>query len=152
VWIGPVVYAFLGLVLIFIVLKVIGYFMRRAYNLTPAGTAKSKNVQPDFLKVDHAQRERMLDRGRQFDAAMSPPVESAASVTKWGMFLSGIISFGSAVFFALGRIEDAEHVWNQISAWDRFVLIVQTYPVGFSIAVIMIIGALAQLFHTLRQA
>jgi hypothetical protein len=145
------VYIFLGLVLIWVVLKVIAYFMRRAYNLTPVGTAKSKNVKPDFLKVDHAQRDQIIDRGRQFDKAQEPPVETAARATKWGVVISAVASFAAAVFFALSRVPDYEEMWGRFSTWNKFLAIVLSHPVGFTIAVIMIIPGLFQLLSTLRQ-
>ena len=103
-WTDRIVYIFLGLVLLWIVLKIIGFFVRRAYNLTPAETTSSKKLKPDFLKVDHAQREELIERGKQFDIAHQPPVEKAATAARFGVILTACISFGSAAFFArVGR-------------------------------------------------
>jgi hypothetical protein len=37
--------------------ETLAYFNRRAYNLTHAESGGSKNIKPDFLKVDHEKRE-----------------------------------------------------------------------------------------------
>lgn len=151
VWIDRIVYIFLGLVLLWIVLKVIGFFMRRAYNLTPAGTAKSKNLKPDFLKVDHAQRQELIDRGRQFDIAYEPPVEKVATAARFGVIFSALISFGTAAFFAFGRIEDYDQTWRKLTSFDKFGAILQSHPIGFIIAILIIIGGVIQLLMTLRK-
>jgi hypothetical protein len=150
-WIDRIVYIFLGLVLLWIFLKVIGYFMRRAYNLTPAGTAKSKNLQPDFLKVDHAQRQELIDRGRQFDKAYEPPVEKVATAARFGVIFSALVSFGTAAFFALGRVVDYDKTWQDLTAFKKFSTILKSHPVGFIIALLIIIGGVIQLVMTLRK-
>jgi hypothetical protein len=150
-WIDRAVYILLGLVLLWIVLKIIGFFMRRAYNLTAAETARSKNLKPDFLKVDHAQREELIERGRQFDLAHEPPVEKAATAARFGIILTALISFGSAAFFALGRIEDYDQTWHKLTAIKKFGAILKSHPVGFIIAILIVIGGLAQLIMTLRK-
>jgi hypothetical protein len=151
-WIDRFLYLFLGLVLRWVVLKVIGFSMRRAYNLTPAGTAKSKNLKPDFLKVDHRERERLIDRGRQFDEAQEVPVKKALNAAGFGVIASGLVSFVSAAFFALGRIEDYDEIWRNLSARERFVAIVQSHPFGFAVALLIIIGGLIRLVPVLRRA
>jgi hypothetical protein len=150
-WIDRIVYIFLGLLFLWIILKAIGFFMRRAYNLTPAATAKSKNLQPDFLKVDHAQRQELIDRGRQFDLAYEPPVEKAATAARFGVIFSALISFGTAAFFALGRVADYDQTWQNLTAFNKFGAILKSHPVGFIIALLIIIGGVVQLAMTLRK-
>jgi hypothetical protein len=150
-WTDRIVYILLGLVFLWIVLKIIGFFMRRAYNLTAAETARSKNLKPDFLKVDHAQREDLIERGKQFDLVNAPPVEKAATAARFGIILSAFITFSSAAFFALGRIEDYDQTWRKLTAIDKFWAILKSHPVGFIVAVLIIIGGLAQLILTLRK-
>jgi hypothetical protein len=150
-WTDRFIYIFIGLVLLWIVLKIIGYFMRRAYNLTVAATKKSKNLQPDFLKVDHAQRQDLIDRGKQFDIAHEPPVVKASTAAQFGVVFTALISFGSAVFFALGRVEDYDQTWHKLAATQKFGAILRTHPVGFIIAILIVIGGLVQLVMTLRK-
>jgi hypothetical protein len=149
-WIDWVMLVFLGLFILWVVLKTIGFALRRSYNLTPVATAPGKDITPDFLKVDHAAQKQMIERGRQFDLATSPGVAKAAKVTNWGMLASGIVTLVSAAFLALGRIEEFDTTWQKLSAKDKFVAIVQTHPVGFAIALAMVVAALYRLVKTVR--
>ena len=150
-WTDRVVYIFLGLVLLWIVLKTIGFLMRRAYNLKPAETTGSKNLKPDFLKVDHAQRETLIERGKQFDIAIEPPVVKAATAARFGVILTAFISFGSAAFFALGRVEEYDQTWHKLTAVDKFTAILKSHPIGFIAAILIIIGGMIQLILTVRK-
>jgi hypothetical protein len=69
-----------------------------------------------------------------------------------GMIASGLVTFASAVFLAVGRIEEFDKTWQNLSAKDKFVAIVQSHPVGFAIALAMIVAALFRLTMTLRRA
>jgi hypothetical protein len=151
-WIDKVMFVFLGLFVLWVVLKAIGFFYRRSYNLTPVATAGSKNIRPDFLKVDHAAQKQMLDRGSDFGVPAVPHLERAVSLTSMGMIASGLVTFASAVFLAVGRIEEFDKTWQNLSAKDKFVAIVQSHPVGFAIALAMIVAALFRLTMTLRRA
>jgi hypothetical protein len=148
-WTDTAIYVFLGLVAVWIVLKVIGFALRRSYNLTPAATAHSKNVRPDFLKVDHAAQEQMVERARAFGQPAA--VATTATVASWGVVLSGLITFMSAAFLSLGRIEELDATWRNLSAKDRFVAIVQSHPYGFGIAVAMMLAALVRLITIFRK-
>ena len=151
-WIDPILVVFLGLVLLWMVLKVAGFFMRRAYNLTPVTTAASKDVRPDFLKVDHAAREQLIERGRPFDGMQAGSLKKALSVTGVGVIVSAFVSFGSAAFLAFGRVEELESTWRNYSGRERFGAIVHTHPVGFTIALAMTVGALVRFVMTVRRA
>jgi hypothetical protein len=150
-WTDRIVYILLGLALLWIILKIIGFFMRRAYNLTAAETTRSKNLKPDFLKVDHAQREELIERGKEFDLAHEQPVEKAATAARFGVILSALITFGSAAFFALGRIEDYDQTWQKLTTINKFGAIIKSHPVGFIVAILIIIGGLTHLVMTMRN-
>jgi hypothetical protein len=150
-WTDRLLYLCIGLILLWIILKIIGYFMRRSYNLTVTATAHSKNVKPDFLKVDHGQRQELIDRGKQFDVAYEPPVEKAATAARFGVLFTAFVSFGSAAFFALGRVEDYDETWRKLTAFGKFGAILKSHPVGFVIAVLIVVGGLVQLVLTLRK-
>jgi hypothetical protein len=151
-WIDRVMLVFLGLFVLWIVLKAIGFAYRRSYNLTPVATAGSKDIRPDFLKVDHAAQQRLLDRGRDFGLPAAPRLEKAVWLTNKGMLASGLVTFASAVFLAFGRIEEFDATWRTMSAKDKFVAIVESHPVGFAIALAMVLAALVRLMMTLRRA
>ena len=58
----------IALAIIWIVLVLIAWWRRRAYNLTVASTArKSKKAQPDFLSVDKKAREEAIERGERHE-------------------------------------------------------------------------------------
>ena len=68
------------------------------------------------------------------------------------MIASGLVTFVSAAFLAIARIEEFDTTWRNMSAKDKFVAIVQSHPVGFAIALAMIVAALVRLTMTLRRA
>jgi hypothetical protein len=150
-WINTVVLVFLGLLILWIVLKVIGFALRRSYNLTPVATAGSKDIKPDFLTVDHATQKQMIERGREFDRARTAGVARAASMASIGVIASGLISLVSAAFLAFGRVEELDATWHRLSTKERFVAIVQSHPVGFTIALAIVIAATARFVMTLRR-
>ncbi len=152
VWIDRLMLVFLGLFVVWVVLKLIGFAMRRSYNLTPAATAGSRDIKPDFLQVDHAAQKQMIERGREFDRGAAPSVVKAASLTNWGVVVSGLVSFVSAAFLAFGRIEELDKTWQDVSARDRFAAIIGSHPIGFTLALAMIVAALVRLTMTFRKA
>ena len=151
VWIDLAVYVLIGLVVVWIVLEMAGYFMRRAYNLTPVGTVRSKDVRPDFLKVDHKQREEVIDRGRKFDEAQNTHIAKARSAAKIGVMVSAILSFSTVALFALGHIKDYDDLWKNVSAWDKLSAIVKSHPVGLVIALVIITVGVFQLVSAYRR-
>lgn len=152
VWIDRVMIVFLGLFILWVILKVIGFFYRRSYNLTPVATAPSKDIKPDFVKVDREAQKAMLERGRAPDKAGPGGLARALSVANVGVIASGLVSFVSAAFLAFGRIEELDTTWRNLSATDRFVAIVESHPIGFGIALAMIVAALVRLTMTFRTA
>ncbi len=149
-WIDVVVLVFLALLILWIVLKVIGFALRRSYNLTPVATAGGKDIRPDFLRVDHAAQKQMIERGRAFDAQPGAGVARAASWASRGVIASGVISLVSAAFLALGRIEELDATWHRLSTKDRLVAIAQSHPVGFTIALAIVVAAAVRFAKTLR--
>jgi hypothetical protein len=150
-WINTILLVFAGLLILWIVLKVIGFALRRSYNLTPVATAGSKDVRPDFLKVDRGAQAQMIERGRAFDRMRTPGVTRAASMASVGVIASGLISLVSAAFLAFGRVEDLDATWQRLSTRERFLAIVQSHPVGFTIALAIVVAAMARFVMTLRR-
>jgi len=150
-WIDAIVLVFLGLLILWIVLKAIGFALRRSYNLTPVATAGSKDIRPDFLKVDRAAQRQLLERGREFDRTR-PAVAKAVSAAGIGVMASGVVSLVSAAFLAFGRIQELDATWQSLSSRDRFVAIVESHPVGFAIALVMVVAASARFLMTLRKS
>lgn len=151
-WIDMAVLVLLGLFVLWIVLKAIGFAYRRSYNLTPVATAGSRNVRPDFLSVDREKQKQMVERGSEFGRPPAPPLQRAARLTSVAMIASGVVTFVSATFLAFGRIEDLDATWRNLSAKDRFAAIVGSHPFGFAIALAMTGAALVRLTLALRRA
>ncbi len=151
-WIDGVLLVFAGLLVLWVVLKAVDFFVRKSYNLTPVATAGSRDVRPDFLKVDRDAQERMVERGREFDQPPAPALAGATRFAGAGVVLSGLVSLVSAAFLALGRIEEMDATWRDLSVQDRFVTIVWSHPVGFGIALSMIVAALVRVAMSFRAA
>jgi hypothetical protein len=149
-WIDGAILVFLVLFVLWVVLKAIGFALRRSYNLTPVATARSKDIRPDFLKVDHAAQEEMIERGGAFDGP-AVPAARAARLAGIGVVASGVVSFVSATFLAFGRIEELDTTWRNLSAKDKFAAIIQSHPFGFAIATAMVLAALVRLTMTIRK-
>ncbi|MEZ5591317.1 MAG: hypothetical protein R3F53_11705 [Gammaproteobacteria bacterium] len=66
-------------------------------------------------------------------------------MSKIATLIMAFASFVSAIVFAFMRIGDIEQTWQQVSSWERFVTIVQMYPVGLAFAFIVSVGALLRL-------
>lgn len=150
-WIDKAIIVFLALFVLWVVLKVIGYALRRSYNLTPVATAPSRDIKPDFLKVDHAAEKQMLQRGREFERTRATALQKATSATSLGVIVSGLITFVTAGLLALGQIEELDTTWRELSTKDRFVAIVESHPVGFAVALAMIVAAFIRLAMTFRR-
>ena len=151
-WIDGAMLVFLALVVLWVILKAAGFFVRRSYNLTPVATAGSRDVRPDFLKVDRAAQEQRVERGRAFDAARTPALTRATRLAGAGVILSGLVSFVSAAFLAFGRVEEFDATWRNLSVQDRFTAILESHPVGFGIALAMVVAALVRVALTFRAA
>lgn len=129
--------------------SIVGYFYRRSYNLSPMESASAKVPTPGFLRVDHQARQAQIERGRAFDKAHRPA--KAMSRARLVAFVTAFVSFLSTVAFSLLNIESLEEKWRSISAWERLALMAREYPVGLTLAVILIVAASVRLFLSLRS-
>ena len=139
-WVGTSIAILYILIGIWVVLKVFGYFQRRAYNLTPMETVSSKGLKPDFTNVDHEARRAQIDAGAGFGASPAT-LGRALTATRITIIFMAIASFLAAVVFASVRLDELEAMWLKYSLWERFSAIVADHPVGLAIAVLLIIGA-----------
>ena len=76
---------------VWLITSIIGYFHRRAYNLTLAESGGSP-IRPDFLKVDKKRRREAIERGEEYSdvlekraeaASQPPPQRGARHVAGW---------------------------------------------------------------------
>jgi hypothetical protein len=129
---------------LWLVTSVVGYFQRKAYHLTHAESGSSKNITPDFLKVDHAKREAAIARGATFDKELdrreraAAPVPPVATVGRWSrIFATGAVLVGLVVT-VVGTLQRVQTLQREFSSWDEFIEIVQQNQVGAIVAVVII--------------
>lgn len=128
---------------LWLVTGVIGYFQRKAYNLTHAESGSSKNIKPDFLKVDHGKREAALERGAKFgqeldrreEAALKPPI---AAVCRWSRIFATLTVLVGLAVTIVGTLQKVESLQQDFGSWDRFVQIVQQNQLGAIVAAAII--------------
>lgn len=126
----------------------IGYFHRRAYNLTRAESSGSKPIQPDFLTVDKAKRQAAIDRGQAYDAVLEARESAGAPTTIekvcfWSRFAAmstAVLGLVATVVGTLTKIDSLQAGINRLSSWDAFSQIVSENKVGAVVAV-AVIGA-----------
>ncbi len=147
-WLGLVFLALIVVVGLWIAFAIVGYFHRRSYNLSSMESTSGKVQGPDFLRVDYKARQAQIERGKAFDNTGRPA--KAMSRARLVAFVTAFVSFLSTVAFSLVNIESLEERWRTISAWERLTLIAQEYPVGLTLAVILIAAAGVRLLLSLR--
>jgi uncharacterized membrane protein len=129
---------------LWLVTSVIGYFQRRAYNLTHAESGASKNIKPDFLKVDHEKRKSAIERGEAYAGTIaarggaSPAVESLISWSRIAATGAAIIGLIATIIGTLEKIGKIQTTVEQYSSWDQFVELVRQHQIGALVAVIVI--------------
>jgi len=137
---------------VWLLTSIIGYFHRRAYNLTLAESSGSP-ITPDFLKVDKKRRAEAIERGEEYtqvlekrtQAATQPPPKSTAmkrlgTVSRAGALVTGTFTLVAALVSALTRVQTFQTDLQQLSGWDSFKETVKEYPVGATVA-FLVIGA-----------
>jgi hypothetical protein len=133
-----------------ILLEVMAWMKRRAYNLTAAESVRSKNVKPDFLSVDSTKRQAAIERGQQ--AENTPAVRTqqlmspSSRLTRWLALATAIASFALVALGVIMQIPKYQSIGQQLSSWGQFSAIIQRYPIGFTIAALVIMFHLINAF------
>ncbi|MEL7190173.1 MAG: hypothetical protein AAGK17_11520, partial [Pseudomonadota bacterium] len=115
----------IALAVLWVVLSLIGWWRRRAYNLTVASTAgRNKKAQPDFLNIDEKARKEQIKAGERHEdvleerekeealavlKAAKEPVTLASRLASMATFLMSIITLitgFSGAILGVGRIGD----------------------------------------------
>ncbi len=100
----------IGLAIVWLILSLIGWWRRRAYNLTIASTAKAnKKAQPDFLSVDEKARKEAVDRGRGHEETLSKreadealaTLKAAKEPITWASRIASAATFVMSLFTLL---------------------------------------------------
>lgn len=126
---------------LWLVTSVIGYFQRKAYNLTHAESGSSKNIKPDFLKVDHAKREAAIERGAKFDRELNrreQPPAPVETVGRWSRILATTAVLIGLIVTVVGTLQRVESLQRDFSSWEQFMEIVRQNQLGALVAVAVI--------------
>jgi hypothetical protein len=128
---------------------------RQASNLTPIQSARRKDVKPGFLNVDHKKQAEMKQAGAAYDAELSRREEDEEAekrakseakrpdtvMARIARVLSVIMSIFTLATMIGGVIFNVNYLGGMLreySASDRFLAVVQRYPIAVSIAVLVI--------------
>jgi hypothetical protein len=133
---------------VWLVTGIIGYLHRRAYNLTSAESGSSKDIKPDFLKVDKKKRQAAIKQGAAFEkelegravAVASPPADKLGAWSRTGATVSATFTLVAAVVSTLTRVDSLEAGVRQLSTWDKLSQTVQEHRIG-AIVAFLVIGA-----------
>lgn len=154
-WIGALYLVLIIAVVLWLVFMVVRYFYMRAYNLSPVESARGDSPHPDFLEVDHEARAAQIERGSAFEqtratAAAGGRYTKMLTFTRVMAIVTAFGSFLAAILFSFMRIATIQATWQTFTTWERFTAIVRQYPVGFAIAVVVIVSAFIRLIMTMR--
>jgi uncharacterized membrane protein len=130
---------------LWLVTGTIGYFHRRAYNLTHAESGRSKNIKPDFLKVDKAKRQAAIERGDAYTAVLAAreartPVERVTFWSRVAAGLSAVLGLVAMIVGTITKVDSLQRGIDQVSSWERFSQLVSDNKAG-AIVAIAVIGA-----------
>ncbi len=128
---------------------------RSASNLTAIrGASANPDAQPDFLSVDTKARKEAIARGEAFEKELQRrDREEAKAATRSARRkettlgrIGRLISFGMALFSiatmisgTLFQVTIMGRYWEQYSATERLVSVIQNHPIGVSVTVFVIL-------------
>lgn len=144
----------IGLTVAWIILALIAWWRRRAYNLTVASTAKRrKKAQPDFLSVDEKARKKAIERGDDYEdqlakrereearaalAATKEPVTIATRVARLATLLMSVFTLLTGFSGAILNVTRMGEYLEEASAWERIEYLFTEYTLGFVVAIFVI--------------
>lgn len=143
-------------------LTVFVWWRRSASNLTPVNAAdKNKKAQPDFLKVDKAARAEALERGEAFGKEVErrereearaqskggrPTLTVSQRAARFLSFFMSLFTLATMIFGAIFQVTRMGDMMREYSTFDRIVTVVQSHPISFSIAALVIIFQIYRFF------
>ncbi|QUL36754.1 hypothetical protein [Erythrobacter sp. JK5] len=152
----------IAVTIVWLMLVIVAWWRRRAYNLTVASTARrNKKAQPEFLSVDEKARAKAIERGERHEdmledrereeeiaalkAAKGPLSLAArfASLTSLIMSLFTLASAMSGVVLGVGRMGD---YLQEAGTSGRLEYLLREHTVGSIIVVLVIAIHIYQYF------
>lgn len=124
-----------GLAAVWLLLVLVAWWRRRAYNLTVASTArKSRDAQPDFLRVDQKARKAAIARGEAHEemldarereealAAMragKDPLTTGSRLAGLATFAMSLFTLASVIFGAVGNVSKMGEALQSLSSFEK---------------------------------
>jgi len=143
-----------GLAAAWLVLAMIAWWRRRAYNLTIASTAsRNKKAQPGFLTVDHEARADAIGRGEAHDEALGEreadealaalkaaagPVTMLSRIARLATLGMSVITLLTGFSGAIFNISKMGEYVEEASAVGRLELVITQHPVGTAVTVFVV--------------
>lgn len=131
------------------------WWRRSASNLTAmSDVTPNKKAMPDFLSVDEKARKEAIKRGESFDRELSrreredEKARRRTALKKETAFgrIGRLLSFGMALFSmatmisgTLFQVSIMGRYWEQYSASERLVAVIQNHPIGVAVTVLVIV-------------
>ncbi len=149
----------IALAALWLISAVISFFYRRAYNLTHAESGRSKDIKPDFLKVDKNKRQAALDRGSAYDAVLDAretagPARNVEKVRFWSRIAAGlvaILALGTTIVTTFMNVDAIQEGINKFSSWDRFSQLVGEHKTAAVVAIVVIGSNIIVTVKTLKK-
>ena len=139
---------------VWLVLSLIAWWRRRAYNLTVASTAaRNKQARPGFLKVDHEAREAAIRRGeahadlldqREADEmaaalkASAGPVGMLEKLARFATLLMSIFTLLTGFSGAIFNVTSMGRYIEEAGVAGRIEYLLTEHPIGCAVAVFVI--------------
>lgn len=150
----------IGLTIVWVILSLIGWWRRRAYNLTIASTAKKrKKAQPDFLKVDEKARKEAIKAGERHEDSLDDrekeealaALKAAKGPVAWSERIASAATFLMSIFTLLTGFSGAIFGVKRLDGYladagtaGRLEYLLREHTIG-CIVVVFVIG-----YHTWR--
>jgi hypothetical protein len=144
---------------VWIAISVFVWWRRSASNLTPVSAArKNRSARPDFLEGDTKARKEAIARGEAFDRALDARdaeeerdrkrgLKQAGRVgtfARWVALAMSVFTLATMVSGTIFQVSYMGKLWEQYSAGERLVIVVQKHPFTFAV------GALVVVYHVIK--
>lgn len=145
----------IGLTIVWLVLALVAWWRRRAYNLTVASTAKKdRNAQPDFLSVDEKARKEAIKAGERHEdtldnrekeealaalKAAKGPVAWSERIASAATFLMSIFTLLTGFSGAIFGVKRLDGYLDQAGTAGTFEYLLREHTIG-CIVVVFVIG------------
>ncbi len=144
----------IAVTIVWLVLAMIAWWRRRAYNLTVAASARrNKKARPDFLKVDKKAREAALARGEAYEEALEQReadearemLRAAAGPVGWLEHMARLATLAMSLFTLItgftGAILNVTRVGEYVDkagTEGKLEYLITEHPLGCTVAVLVI--------------